>query len=75
MLHHEESPEKPQYGNHLFLDNPPFRITLSPPPPFFFSRKNFQTLSISTNFEKAELPQLYEEEGAGSNYARSAILS
>ena len=22
MLHHEESPEKPQYGNHLFLDNP-----------------------------------------------------
>ena len=65
MLRHGESPEKPQYGNHLFLDNPPFRIT----------RKNFQTLSISTNFEKAELPQLYEEEGAGSNYARSAILS
>ena len=71
MLHHDESPEKPQYGNHLFLDNP--LISHYSPPPF--SRKNFQTPSISTNFEKAELPQLYEEEGAGSNYARSATLS
>ena len=49
-----------------FQTTPPFRITLPPHP---FSRKNFQTPSISTNFEKAELPQLYEEEGAGSNYA------
>ena len=75
MLRHGESPEKPKYGNHLFLDNPPISHYSLPPPPFFFSRKNFQTLSISTNFEKAELRQLYEEEGAGSNYARSAILS
>ena len=72
MLRHGESPEKPQYGNHLFLDNPPISHYSLPPP---FSRKNFQTPSISTNFEKAELPQLYEEEGAGSNYARSTTLS
>ena len=32
MLHHEESPEKSQYGNPPFLDKPPP-----------FSSKNFQT--------------------------------
>ena len=44
MLRHGESPEKPQYGNHLFLDNPPFRITLSPPPFFFLEKISRRSL-------------------------------
>ena len=57
MLHHEESPEKPQYNiaTPHFQTSPHF-----PLPPF--SSKNFQTPSISINFEKVE-PLLYEGGG------------
>ena len=53
MLHHEESPEKPQYN----MTTPPFLeknpILPTPPPPF------------SINFEKFEPPPLYEWGGGG----------
>ena len=58
MLHHEESPEKPEYNTATsppFLDKPP--ILCNPP----FSSKNFQTPPISISFEKVEPPPpLYE---------------
>ena len=45
MLHHEESPEKPQYN----MATPPFLDNPSPPP---FSSKNFQTPPpTSINFD------------------------
>ena len=49
MLHHEESPEKPQYN----VATPPFLgklLPILPNPPF--SSKHFQTPPISINFEK-----------------------
>ena len=63
MLHHEESPVKPQYNMATppFLDKPPH---FAYPPPF--SSQNFQTTPISINFEKAEPPlPLYEGGGVG----------
>ena len=57
MLHHEESPEKPQYN----MATPPF----CPTPPFlakFFRLPHFH------QFEKVE-PPLYE--GGGPNYVYS----
>ena len=54
MLHHEESPEKPQYNmaTSLFLDKPP----ILPNPPFL--AKTF------INFEKVEPPPpLYQGGG------------
>ena len=48
MLHHEESPEKPQYN----MATPPPSLPNTP-----FSGKNFQTPPpISINFQKADTP-------------------
>ena len=58
MLHHEESPEKPQYNMATppFLDKPPILPNLP------FSSKNFQAPPISITFERVEHP-LYEGGG------------
>ena len=63
MLHHEESPEKPQYGNLPFLNNPP--------PPFclthLFLAKIFRLLPSPHfhQFWKSRPSPLWR---AGSNY-------
>ena len=72
MLHHEESPEKPQYNmaTSPFLDKPPTPNLPNPP----FSSKHFQTAPppISINFEKVEPPSpLYE--GERSRYSRFTL--
>ena len=62
-LHHEESPEKPQYNMatlHFWTPPPHFA---SPLPPF--SSKNVQTPSISINFEKINPPPFMK---GGLNY-------
>ena len=48
MLHHEESPEKPQYN----MVTPPLPILPYPP----FPSKNFRPPPIFINFEKVEPP-------------------
>ena len=53
MLHHEESPEKPQYNMAIptpFLDKPRPPFCLTPP----FLAKNSRHPPISINFEKVE---------------------
>ena len=48
MLHHEESPEKPQYN----MATPPPPVCLTPP----FLAKIFRPPPISINFQKADTP-------------------
>ena len=58
MLHHEESPEKPQYN----MATPPFCLTHP------FSSKNFQTLPFPSILKKANLPPFMKGGGGGTNY-------
>ena len=55
MLHHEESPEKPQCN----MVTPPPHFALHPPRPF--PSKNFRPHPIFINFEKVEPPTLNHE--------------
>ena len=75
MLHHEESPEKPQYNMAApppFLPPPHFAY---PPPPFL--AKIFRP-PISINVEKVDLPFMlggWGMGGGGSNYGSVAHVN
>ena len=71
MLHHEESPEKPQYKATpppISRQTPPFCL----PPPF--SGKNFQTPPFPSILKKLNPAPLYEG-GGGLNYGSTSLLS
>ena len=67
MLHHEESPEKPQYNMDKSRQNPHFASPL-------FSSKNFQTPPFPSILKKSN-PPLYEGGGSESELCFSLEIS
>ena len=61
MLHHEESPKKPQYSNPPFLDKAPPRFCLNP----LFLAKIFRPASRFHQFWISWAPTRYEGAGGG----------
>ena len=65
MLHHKESPEKPQYNmaTPQFLEKPPY-FAPSPPPSLLAKIFRFPIL-ISINFERVNPPPFMKGGGGG----------
>ena len=61
MLHHEESPKKPQYSNPPFLDKAPPRFCLNP----LFLAEIFRSASRFHQFWISWAPTRYEGAGVG----------